>query len=133
MNQNYSGQERRKYLRIPFQKDIKYRICYNKFTTAPIQSNDISVEADTQNISEGGIFFMTKYPPPTLSVISIDVDVQRLREYLIKENLTNALNPDNLYVKNGQLHGEVVRIQQCPHSGYYSVALKLISKTHTRK
>ncbi len=117
----YPRKERRRFLRLPFQKNIKYRICYDKFTSE-------SIEGDSQNISTGGILFKTKWPPPSMSIIAIDLNISKFREYIKNEKLENDININNLYIQNGQLYGEVVRIKEYPESGYYDVALKLIPK-----
>jgi len=117
----YPRKERRKFLRIPFQKNIKYRICYDKFTSEIIEGN-------SENISAGGILFKTKWPPPSMSIIAIDLNIDKFREYIKNENLQNDINIDNLYIQNGQLYGEVVRIKEYPESGYYDIGLKLITK-----
>ena len=115
----YSGPERRKYMRLPFQKTVKYRICYDKFSSA-------AVDADSQNIGGGGIMFKTKWPPPIMSIIAVDIDITKLKNYISKDNLKDKFNLDELYIQNGKLFGEVKRIKEYPESGYYDVALQLI-------
>jgi hypothetical protein len=121
MDNPRNPQERRKFIRIPFQKTIRYSVCYNKF-------NSEEVDGQTENVSEGGILFKTKWPPSMMSIISIDVDIKRLRDYIQSNNLSTGFNADNLYVKAGQIYGEVVRIKEYPESGYYDVAIKLIHR-----
>lgn len=117
----YEGNDRRQYVRIPFQKNINYRLCYEKFAAT-------IMEADASNLSQNGICFKTKYPPPTTSVISIQVDTKRLKDYLQKENLMDVIDPEQLYTKGGNIYGEVVRIIKDSQSGFHSVAVKLILK-----
>ena len=117
----YPNKERRKFLRVPFQKNIKYRICYDKFTSE-------SIEGNSQNISTGGILFKTKWPPPSMSIIAIDLNINKFRDYIKNQNLGSEVNVDNLYVNKGQLYGEVVRIREYPESGFFDVALKLLTK-----
>jgi len=118
---NYTGKERRQYVRIPFQKNIKYRLCYEKFASEIL-------EADASNISQNGICFKTKYPPPSTAVIALNVPVDKLRKYLETQKLSELINADQLYTRGETIYGEVVRIIQEPHSGFYSVAVKLILK-----
>ncbi|MBU1863439.1 MAG: PilZ domain-containing protein [Candidatus Omnitrophica bacterium] len=120
-SQRQSNKERRQFIRVPFQKNITYSICYNKFTPH-------SVEGNSKNISGGGILFKTKWPPPIMSVLSINLDVYKLKDYVNKENLQDKLDVNKLYMQNGKLYGEVVRIKEYPESGYYDVALQLIQK-----
>ena len=117
----YPRKERRNFLRVPFQKNIKYRICYDKFTSE-------SIDGNSENISTSGILFKTKWPPPSMAIIAIDLNVYKFREYIKNENLQNDINIDNLYIHKGQLYGEVVRIKEYPESGYYDVALKLLPR-----
>ena len=63
-----------------------------------------------------------------MSIIAIDLNINKFRDYLKNEKLENDININKLYIQNGQLYGEVVRIKEYPESGYYDVALKLIPK-----
>ena len=121
----YPRRERRKFLRVPFQKNIKYRICYDKFSSETIDGN-------SENISTGGILFKTKWPPSSMSIIAIDLNINKFRDYIKNENLGSEVNFDNLYIHKGQLYGEVVRIKEYPESGYYDVALKLLLRKDKR-
>lgn len=123
---NDDFREKRQFIRIPFQKKISYQVCYNNFTSE-------SSEASTENISTGGIMFKTKWPPQSLAVIAIDLDIAKLRQYIKTENLESKIHLDEVYVKNGKVFGEVIRIKEYPESGYYDVALRLILKNERHK
>ena len=122
----YSGQDRRKYVRVPFKNNITYRICYNKFSSDEFNG-------DSQNIGGGGILFKTKWPPPTMSIIAIDINVNKLRSYIKEAKLENNFDLDNIYVQKGKIYGEVIRIKEYPESGYYDVALKFVRRKGRKK
>jgi len=111
--------EKRRYVRIPFQRSITYKHCYEKF------ANQI-VDANASNISQNGILFNTKYPPPPKALVSLNLDIAQLKEYLKQEGLTNSIDPDEIFVKGKTIFGEVVRVIQDERSNFYSVAVKLI-------
>jgi len=113
--------DRRTFIRVPFRKHISYRICYDKF-------NSDKVVADSENIGGGGILFKTKWPPPTMSILAIDLDVNRLKDYIKQNGISHDFDIDTLYVKQNRIYGEVVRIREYPESGFYDVALKFIHR-----
>lgn len=113
--------ERRNYVRIPFQKHLKYNICYNKFHSEEIN-------AASENISEGGILFKTKWPPPSMSIIAIDVDIPKFKAYIKKEHHDKDIDVDAIHQEKGRLFGEVIRITEYKESGFYDVALKFIPR-----
>jgi c-di-GMP-binding flagellar brake protein YcgR len=124
MEENFNRKfpkDRRKFIRVPFKKHLSYRICYNKF-------NSDKVVADSENISGGGIMFKTKWPPPTMSILAIDLDVKRLREYITQKGIAHDFDVDNLHIENNRIFGEVVRIKEYPESGYYDVSIKFIHR-----
>ncbi len=113
--------DHRRYVRIPFQRNIKYRLCYERLASEII-------DADARNISQNGLLFKTKYPPPTSTIIALNIDITKLAEYLRRENLTDVIKPDQLFIRDHSIFGEVVRIIKDDKSGFYSVAVKLILK-----
>lgn len=119
MKNNYNGSNRRQYLRVPFQKTIKYRICYERFASEIIDAN-------TNNISQGGILFKTKYPPATSTIVSLNVSPDKLKEYLVEAELTDLVDPEKLFYKGQAIFGEVVRVIKDSQSEFYSVAVKLV-------
>lgn len=124
MEENFNRkfpQDRRNFIRVPFQKHISYRICYDKFKSD-------NVTADTTNISSGGILFKTKWPPPTMSILAIDLDVAKLRSYITEKGIEHDFNIDELHIEKNRIFGEVVRIREYPESGYYDIALKFIHR-----
>ncbi|MBN1492953.1 MAG: PilZ domain-containing protein [Candidatus Omnitrophica bacterium] len=118
---HFNGNDRRKYVRVPFQRNIKYRVCYERLASE-------IVDANAQNISQNGIFFKTKFPPPPNTIVSLGIDIEKFKEYLIKDNLTEVLDPEQIMTRGNAIFGEVVRVIEEQHSGFYSVAVKLILK-----
>lgn len=117
----YNGSDRRKYVRVPFQRNMKYRVCYEKLVSE-------IVDADATNISQTGILFKTKFPPPPNTILSMAIDVEKFKAYLIREKLTDVLDPEQIYFRGHVIFGEVVRIIKEDQSGFFSVAVKLILK-----
>ena len=118
-----TGRERRSFIRIPFQKNINYSVCYKGQQFAE------TVEGSTENISQEGILFKTKWPPAIYSMISLNIDPKKFKEHVDKDpELKKIFNLDRLYAKKGKFYGEVVRIREYPESGYYDVAVRLILK-----
>lgn len=112
---------RRKYIRVPFQKNIKYRICYKNQVSKEL------IDASTADISSGGILFKTKWPPPSLAIIEIEIDLKKFKEHLSRID-NKAVNIDLLYTKNNKIYGEVKRIKEYPESGFYEIAVHLVHK-----
>jgi len=111
--------ERRRFIRVPFKKHISYRICYDKFSSEQIV-------ADSENVGGGGILFKTKWPPPTMSIIAIDLDVAKLRQYITDKGIAHDFDMSLLYTEKKCIFGEVVRIKEYPESGFFDVAIKFI-------
>jgi len=121
MMTRFEGNDRRQFVRVPFQKNIKYRICYDRFVSE-------IVDADSHNISQNGILFKTKYPPQVGSVLALNVPADKFGEYLQSENLTDIIDPEQLYSRGQSIFGEVIRNIKDEQSGFFSVAVKLILK-----
>jgi hypothetical protein len=84
------------------------------------------IEADARNISQNGICFKTKFPPPTNTIVSLNIDIDKFKEYLVKEKMTDVLDPAQILYRNHSIFGEVVRVIEEQQSGFYSVAVKLV-------
>ncbi|MFC1809011.1 hypothetical protein ACFL3D_02670, partial [Candidatus Omnitrophota bacterium] len=80
------------------------------------------------NISQNGIFFKTKFPPPPATILSLNVDIEKFTEYLVKEKMTDVIDPEQIMSRGHAIFGEVVRVIQEQHSGFYSVAVKIVLK-----
>lgn len=119
------NKERRNFIRVPFKKNISYRICYDKFSSEKII-------ADSENIGCGGILFKTKWPPPTMSIIAIDLDIHRLKQYITEKGISHDFDTTKLYTEKNRIYGEVVRIKEYPESGYFDVAIKFIHREKKR-
>ncbi len=115
-------EERRKYHRIEIGENIKYKVCYDNFMSEPTNGK-------SGNISEGGIFFITKWPPPIMSIIAIEINLENIKTQLGRLNESRnpiELDLDSLYIKDGYLYGEVIRITE--NSELYEVAARFIRK-----
>ena len=118
---SYSGNERRRFLRVPFQSSIRYRLCYERF------ANEI-IEASAHNLSQNGILFKTKYPPPQSAIIALNIELDKLKRYLDREGLTDIIDVDQVFVRGNSVFGEVIRVIEEQHSGFFSVAVNIILK-----
>lgn len=114
---------KRKYVRIPFTADLSYRICYDTFSTEQIPGKGI-------NISSGGFMFQTKWPPASLAIIEVSVDLDEFEKQLETDpNKKDLINIKEMFFTDGKLYGEVKRvIESKTEFGQYEVGIQLVRK-----
>jgi len=106
----YEGDERREFLRLPYENPLKFTLCRKGL----IQELQIGI---TKNVSQNGMLFNSRISPPLSSIILIETDLK---------TLSNCIEVEDALVElNGRIMGKVMRV--VPGSGgLYEIAVQFI-------
>lgn len=87
----YTGQERRKYVRIPYEAVTRYKACKDKHKKECRKDDcddnhhhkgkHVYAQADAKNVSSGGILLATKEHFPLHTILEIEMDVPSMDGY----------------------------------------------------
>lgn len=110
-NLDYKGLERRRYVRLVFDKPLRFKII-NPIFVAELQIGK------SQNISETGMLFKTVTPPPRKSFIAIDTDHQAVKDFLRTDR--------GLVTIDHKILGKVMRTHLNLNNGLFEVGIRFI-------
>ncbi len=114
MLEPFSGEEKREFYRINFEKPLNF----NKFIDNKISEPNAAV---TRNISQSGILFHTKNPPSISNLLWISLDLRTL-------NICQEIEQNALIIKEG-IVGKVVRLEESKiEEGNYDVGVCFLKK-----
>ncbi len=94
-DQCYEGEEKREFLRLPYEHPLKYHVC-RKGLLKELQIGT------TKNVSQNGLLFKAKNPPVISSIVLLETDLKTLANCIEVE--------DALVELNGRIMGKVVRV-----------------------
>ncbi len=106
----YEGDERREFLRLPYENPLKFTLCRKGL----IQELQIGI---TKNVSQNGMLFNSRISPPLSSIILIETDLK---------TLSNCIEVEDALVElNGRIMGKVMRVVPS-NGGLYEIAVQFI-------
>lgn len=117
MDEDYRGDERRKFLRCNYEKFFSYN-AVNLSKDRNFMSSLIN--AVTRNLSGSGMLFSTTEVPQLSSLLVLDLDYHTAR--VCEEIEKNAL------IVNNRVLGKVVRIEE-RGDGVYDVGVAFVTKS----
>jgi hypothetical protein len=108
--EKYSGEERRKFVRIPFEAVTRYSVrkdkskkeCAKGGCPDPRKAKRSYASADAKNVSTGGILLATKEHFPLHAILEIEMDVPSMDGYTTVKILGEIVRTTAM--KNGELY-----------------------------